>query len=157
MSQYFIFILGNTFYFGNMQVPCFDMLKIFVFQKKKQEQRPTPFFLISLGLVYLPKWNFLIKTKPIFPKKTVLWKYLLIPTCFCCCWMLLRLYHGSSFQPASEPISLSVCGHIALVHTCVHRTNFCPQLCMLIPVEITINLVHIWMKVELGPGFVINT
>lgn len=129
-----------------------------VFQKKNKNRDQLLSFWFLWRLVYLPKWNFVIKTKPNFPKKTVLWKYLLIPTCFCCCWMLLRLYHGSSFQPASEPISisLSVCRYIALVHTCMHRTNFCPQLRLLIPLEITIDLVHIWMKVEFGSGFVIN-
>lgn len=50
MSLYFIFIVGNIFYSGDMQISFFDMLKIFSFSEKNQEQRPTPFFLISLEI-----------------------------------------------------------------------------------------------------------
>lgn len=49
MSHYFIFILGNVFCFGNMEIFCFDMLKKLVFQQK-QEERLTSFFLISLEI-----------------------------------------------------------------------------------------------------------
>lgn len=91
-----------------------------VFQKKKNKTRDQLLSDFFGDWFICPNEFFWFKTKPNFPKKTVLWKYLLIPTCFCCFWMLLRLYHSPSVQPASEPISLSLpkCVHIPC--TCAH-------------------------------------
>lgn len=105
-----------------MQISCFDMLKILSFSEKKNPKPETNSFLSDFfGDCFICKnENFWLKQSPNFPKKTVLWKYLLIPTCFCCCWMLLRLYHGSSFQPASEPISISLPKSVSIHCTCTH-------------------------------------
>lgn len=110
--------MGNVFCFGNTEIFCFDMLKMFSFSEKNKRRDWLLSFWFLWRLAYLSKWNFFIKTKPYFPDKTVLWKGLLIPTCFC--WMLLKMYHGSSFQPISESISVHLPECVYVCCTCIY-------------------------------------
>lgn len=111
--MYFVLVIWKYFV-----LICWRCL---VFQKKtRRETGFFSFWFLWRWLTYLSKWNFLIKTKANFPKKTILWKRLLISTCFCCGWMLLKMYHGSSFQPISESISIHLPECVYICCTCTY-------------------------------------
>lgn len=117
---YFIFIMGDVFCFGNMDfvLTCWKLL---FFQEKNS--READFFLSDVFADFFICQNdffFVVKIKPNFPKKTLLWECLLIPTCFCCCWMLLKMYHSSSFQPTIVPISIHLPEHVYIGCTCTY-------------------------------------